>query len=607
MHTSNHLRTWPALRHGLAVCGRWLAAGGGRLGIAGIAAASLLAVSVVLAQSVGDKGDGRRFYPDDPVWQEPDRIDAPPVEVFALTDEADFIIHSFQAPAGDGGPALNANTLGEVPDSSWFTNRIGHRAMTAEEIVRGPNQVDGPAPPPWTITGSPSAGITPKFFIRDSRGDTYLIKLDPTHMPELPSSAEMISTKIFYALGYNVPQNFLVRLRRGDLTLAPDAKWKDLQGKQRRIVASDVDEWINERAAESSDGGVRALASRFIEGKFVGEFQYYGTRPDDPNDLYPHEKMRQLRGLRVFAAWLNHDDSRAINTFDSYVQENGSRFIKHFLIDFGSTLGSGSTFKQDPRAGNEYLVDRADIGKAIVTFGLWQRPWMKVEYPDYPAVGNVEADFFDAAKWKPEYPNPAFERMDEADAFWAATKLAPFTDEVLRAVVATAGISDPRAERYLLETLIARRDKCLRYWIARTNPLDRFSISEDGDEVTFDNAAVRTGAAQGDVAYQVQWARLDNLANQETPVGDEIRLSAAMAKVPQDAWGPRDDAGNRYAVARIRSLQPANPQWAKPLVLTLRDKAGVYDVVGIDRPRSDADVRYDRKKYPGPAQAQPKK
>jgi len=47
------------------------------------------------------------------------------------------------------GPALNVNTLGEVPDSSWFTNRLGRYDMTIDEVVRGPNQVEGPAPGIW--------------------------------------------------------------------------------------------------------------------------------------------------------------------------------------------------------------------------------------------------------------------------------------------------------------------------------------------------------------------------------------------------------------------------------------------------------------------------
>jgi hypothetical protein len=76
-------------------------------------------------------------------------------------------------------------------------------------------------------------------------------------------------------------------------------------------------------------------------------------------------------------------------------------------------------------------------------------------------------------------------------------------------------------------------------------------------------------------------------------------------KVPQDAWGPQDSAGYRYAVARIRCLHPGNPQWANPVVLTIRDKGGAYEIVGIDRPRTDAAVQYDHKKHPARDEARP--
>ena len=37
---------------------------------------------------------------------------------------------------------MNVNSLDEVPDSTWFTNRIGRRDMSMAEIVRGPDRVD---------------------------------------------------------------------------------------------------------------------------------------------------------------------------------------------------------------------------------------------------------------------------------------------------------------------------------------------------------------------------------------------------------------------------------------------------------------------------------
>ncbi len=512
----------------------------------------LVAPSALVAQNVGTSGDGRRFYPDDPLWQDSDTMDIAEVEEFELDKDADFLINSFVHPGGDGGPALNVNTLGEVPDSSWFTNRIGPGNMTLEDIVRGPDTVDGPAPGGWVVTGRPEGGITPKFTIRDSRGDIYIFKLDPVQGPELPSSAEMISTKIFYALGYNVPEDFIVNIRRSEFTVDPEAMWVDNDGTNRHIEDRDVDHWLGELARVNSDGSIRVLASKLIDGTPVGQYRYYSTRSDDPNDIYPHEKRRQLRALRVFAAWLNHDDSRALNTYDAYTEESGRHFIKHYLLDFGSNLGSGSTNVQEPRAGNEYYIEGDKVLKGIFSFGLWTRGWMNVKYPDYPAVGNYEAEFFEPQNWRPEYPNPSFDRMDEADAFWAAGLMTHFTDEIIRAIVGTAQITDPEAERYLIDTLIKRRDKCIRYWIARTNPLDRFEINNAGTEVTFDNAAVRVGVGQGRVTYRVQWSTLDNLKNEEQEVGAELELSEPQMPIPQGAWGPTEDMGYRYAVVRRR-------------------------------------------------------
>ena len=56
-----------------------------------------------------------------------------------------------------------------------------------------------------------------------------------------------------------------------------------------------------------------------------------------------------------------------------------------------------------------------------------------------------------------------------------------------------------------------------------------------------------------------------------------------MARVPLSAFGPADSSGARYVVATIRTINPAFPQWLKPVKVTLRDRDGVIDVVGIDR------------------------
>jgi hypothetical protein len=561
----------------------------------GVVAACLLGVAGgahapaprLAAQAVESwrSGEVKVFYPDDPIWHDDDMRNVPPVASFDLSKSYEFVNETFGESVQSRGPALNVNTLGEVPDSSWFTNRIGRDETSLEDVVRGPDQVDGPAAGTWYVTGRPDSGITPKFTIRDARGDTYLIKLDPAAFPELPSSVEIISTKIFHAIGYHVPEDFIVTFDVSRLEVAPGAQIRTDTGDRRAIRISDVEQWLR-NTPRTAAGRIRALASRYVPGKVVGQFRFTGTRPDDPNDIYPHERRRELRGMRVFAAWLNHDDARSINSIDTYVEENGRRYIRHYLQDFGSNLGSGSTSAQQPRGGNEYLLDGGSLARGLFSFGLWTRDWTRVRYPDDSSLGNVEADFFQPSKWKTEYPQPAFDQMDAADAFWAASIASKFTDRMIGAIVETGQLSNPASSRVLTDVIIRRRDKVVAYWITRTNPLDRFEVSRRAGaiELGFDNAAVRVGAAGPAAAYKVQWMAVDNVAGREQPVGFEVDLAVPRATVPDGAWGPADAAGFRYAVASIKTIHSGFLHWAKPVRVTVRNRNGALDVVGIERP-----------------------
>jgi hypothetical protein len=548
---------------------------------------SLAVVLIIGASSLlsGTGHESRRFYPDDPLWQDHDRKDIAPVAKFELSPTYDLVENTFGNPSKSRGPAMNTNTLGEVPDSSWFTNRLGVRPMTIDEVLRGPSEIDGPADGPWTVIGRPGSGITPKFTIRDVNGDTFVIKLDPPEAPELASSVELIGTKIFHAIGYNVPEDFIASMNPQQLSVAPGTMMKSKDGTKRPLLLADIKQWLGHQPRQH-DGTIRVLASRWVPGKIVGHFRYAGTRSDDPNDIYPHERRRELRGLRVFAAWLNHDDARALNTLDAYVTENGRRYIRHYLQDFGSTLGSGSTAAQKPRAGNEYYIEGKQIRKGLLTFGLWQRDWAAVKYPDLPSVGNIEADFFDPARWKTEYPHPAFEQMDAADAFWAASIASRFTDNMIKSIVETARLSDPRASAYLADVIIRRRDKVVAQWITGTNPLDRFEMTRDGsgDHLTFDHAAVRLGLAPDNARYRITYAPFDNTTGVQLASAPVQETAQKRASIPAGAWGPADAAGDRYATVSIRTLQDGAAHWAHPIRVTIRARQGTVSVVGIDRP-----------------------
>ena len=99
----------------------------------------------LIAGAAGQAGSPR-FYPDDPLWHDPETQDAAGVQPIDLSDRYDLVENSFLG-AGEriSRHAANVNTLDEVPDSTWFTNRLGRRAMTTAEVVKGPDTGTGPA------------------------------------------------------------------------------------------------------------------------------------------------------------------------------------------------------------------------------------------------------------------------------------------------------------------------------------------------------------------------------------------------------------------------------------------------------------------------------
>jgi hypothetical protein len=522
-----------------------------------------------------------RFYADDPIWRDPETQDASKVQPIKTSDQYDLVENSFLG-AGDKAdrPAANVNTIDEVPDSSWFTNRVGPRHQEPLDLAAlavGPDTSTGPAAGPWTIIARKGEGVTPGFTIRDSAGEIYWIKFDPVGFPEMASGAEVISTKFFHAFGYHVAENYLATMRPELLQIAPDATMKDEDGRSRRFTTGDLED-ILERAAVQADGSYRVLASRNISGRPLGPFRYYGTRPDDPNDIFPHEHRRELRGLEVFAAWLNHDEVRSSNSHDSVVPQGGRQIVRHHLLDFGSTLGSGSIKAQSRRAGNEFIWESRPTIITMLTLGLYVRPWIKVDYPDVPAVGRFESTYYRAENWKPDYPNPAFRKARPEDRFWAARIVAAFTDDAVATIVRTARFTDGRATDYLTKTLIERRTKVLSAWLNATNPVVNLTLAAGG-ALTFENAAERAGVAKSAERYTVQWSRFDNATGTHHPVGDEHAVTEPKADAPAALTSARPD----YISVRVRTFHSAQPAWAQPVVAYFRRAGDGWSLVGLER------------------------
>ena len=354
-----------------------------------VASAALL---VALA-GTSPSGNGRKFFDDDPLGREPDSQNASSVQPWDIDLFWDLAENMFTRP-GDPAvnvPAANVNTIDEVPDSSWFTNRILARPLSVDEVVRGPLTGTGPVAGKWAVVRPKQAGFAPGFTMTDSSGETWFVSFDADGFPEAATGAIAVANRIFWALGYWQVENHLVTVRPDQLVISPTASVVPPSGKKRAMKFSDIEDVLR-RSHRSPDGSYRAIAARAVPGKPLGGFRYHGTRPDDPNDVVPHEHRRELRALKVFGAWTNLVDMKAGNTLDALITADGRSTVRHYLQDVGSTFGTGANGPREYDEGWEYLHDGGLVWKRLFTLGFLIRPWQTVDYEKNTAIGRFEAE-----------------------------------------------------------------------------------------------------------------------------------------------------------------------------------------------------------------------
>ena len=517
--------------------------------------------------------------PEAVIWTDYDfkNIPEPKVRTIGMYDSAfrsefaDPIKRATDVPrwvrmaAGNPKQAANVNSLDEVPDSSWFTNRHALRHMTVAQLVRGPNRGAAPDFTKVTVTKAKLEGVTPGLQITDATGQQFLIKFDNKNYPELQSGAEVISTKILYAAGYNVPENYVAYLNSEKLSIKEGVEFTE-GGKKRALKQEDLANMLR-NVARRPDGTYRVLASKILDGKAKGPFAYVGLRGDDPNDLIPHEHRRELRGLRVLASWINQWDLKELNTLDMYVEEGGRKFLRHYLIDFGSSLGGGRT-PTEYFHGREYAFDKGNILKELFSLGLVVTPDEKSTPIVYPEVGIFSANDFDPGDWKPSFQMVPFDNMTREDAFWATRIIMSFSDDDLLNIVKAAEYSNPKATDYIFRTLLDRRQQIATYWLRDLNPLSSFAVvmGKDGPEVAFEDLM-----SNHDLASKAQYRY--EIWKSEGWTKSEI---SDVTRVP---LGKTFDGQMRLRISTIR-----NNKASKPVILVVQSKtAGAYGLVRIER------------------------
>jgi len=515
----------------------------------------------------------QRFYPDDPLMEELPPISVEQAGYRSLNSLYEYFTNTFSSPgerhpATGVIPAQGVNTLGEVPDGPWFVNRHALKRLTSEELVRGPGDQDPPnLKNPLQVLTVKKYDVRPGLLVHDADNTLYLIRFDPLDRLEMSTGAGMIGARLFHAMGYWVPESYLVYFERSQLVASPDGEEIDDVGEPRPLNEEDIDVFLENMPRDPAKG-YRALAIKSPQGaKLLGPYQYYGTRSDDPNDLAAHEHRRDLRGLHMFSAWVGNNWIEATQSQDALLEENDVYFIRHYLVDFFTHLGSGFEQAKNAREGNEPLFDLNQTVANLFGFGMIAPKWQRAKYPKIKSLGLFEYTAFDPSKWLPNYPAAALANHLPDDDYWAAKQVMAFTDEDIRAIVKTAQYSDPEAGEWIVRCLIERRNKIGRYAFDLVLPLDNFRL--EGNELKYDDLAVHYGFRQAR-DYSVKWSEFNNQTEEHQSI-----FSEGAWEIPDRARGA--EAGSYYA-AEISAGETG-----KTVTVYVRKEKEGYQIAGIDR------------------------
>jgi hypothetical protein len=491
--------------------------------------------------------------------------------------------------------ALNITRFDDVVNSAWFEHRNDLGALSPRETFLGPTNGIGPdTTGPIMLTQAKLQGISPGFHIEDSRGIRYVVKFDPKGFQHLSSAADVVANRLLHAAGYHVPEDYIFRFRREHITgVEEGATYLDEDFEEHPLEMNLVDEILS-RIDTLPDGRFLAVASQYVPGPPLGPFYFSGTRKDDPNDYYVHEHRRDLRGLYVVSSWVNHVDMRFANTMDAFVAPG---YVRHYLIDFAASLGSGTIRPHYPREGAEYNFDWWPTLARMFTLGFYRQGWEGEQYGTIdPSIGWMQLATFDPGSWKANWPNEAFVNMTVRDGYWGAKLVGSFSDEQVRAAVDAGELPNEFAAETLTDMLCHRRDRIVEYWYSQVSPLERPEVAAAGNvgphpgfTIGFDDYGIRDGAWTADgVSYHWEFLHpaLDRHWYGVAPAaaGFRQRLDISPSNTPHGS-GSHGNLTTEEAIATLRiTIHGLESMRGRPATVHLLwdAAAGAYRVAGIE-------------------------
>ncbi|MBI4387966.1 MAG: hypothetical protein HY582_02860 [Candidatus Omnitrophica bacterium] len=431
--------------------------------------------------------------------------------------------------------AKNVNVFDEVPDNTFFTNRHARKRLSPAELEQGSQETAGPnLDGNVTVLKAKFTGSQPgTLLVQDAQGAEYLLKFDSFTYPELATSSEVIASRFYHAIGYNIPEYSITTIDPKQLSVGTSAIIIDNSGFEKKLTQEKLEE-ILLFLYRDEQGKLRASARKTLPGAQKGGFAFQGRRKNDSNDPINHEERREVRALQVFASWLNNYRISQSNTMDVVSEENGHQVMKHYLLDLDSTFGAANDGTKPPMFSHEYLFDFGEAFKAFFSLGFWEKPWQKrlrdagENKEKSPAVGYLDNRYFNPERFKTELPHYAFKDLTRADGFWAAKIIMSFSDEDIEAMIKAGKLTKPKDSDYLKTIVIERRDLIGKYWFQKANPIGNFKLEEK--KLIFEDLAVTHGfAAKEGLVYHVDALRKNGKRGEKLAIFELQEPAADLA------------------------------------------------------------------------------
>ena len=281
--------------------------------------------------------------------------------------------------------------------------------ISRRDLLYGPGSAQLAPVAPFKFVEEDKSGESPKFEVRDARGDLWTVKLGPE------AQAETVATRLVWAVGYFAEEAY--------------------HFEEVRI-----------------DGLPQLSRGRdYVVGNTVRDARFEPKRPAMKRGATwdwqknPFHDTRELSGIKVLMILLNNFDARAENNRIIYVNGPRGREARYYVTDLGATLGRagglGGTRTKNDLADflSTKFVRGVDMRDGVVEFDYDTRPrglgHFTVLYPTYYR-GEVKKE-------------KAMRGISIAHARWIGALLGQLSDAQLQDAFRAAHYSENVSRSYV--------------------------------------------------------------------------------------------------------------------------------------------------------------